>query len=748
MSIKTRLFKLAIPMALLGMVGCSRNETEPVAIPTTGTEKTLQVDLHIEGAASMELDEARAGGGLQLKYAGGTTPLFRMTSDDAEIEANCVFKPLKKGSRTELDDARALYGKVVFRREAGSEASMTDDGKAVAVKLKSKGPVTLKGNTSIMPGEEWYIMGMVGGSADADGKNIKVDGFTIAAEENGTYTGLDALNDKYGSAPFLSKWVKLAPVEDPNKLLGSDPIHFKFQGILFALDMKNGTNYNLKPTFLQLQSTELTAHVSYDLSSSNSVTDTEDKVKWINTGNKDATDRWYITWMSLGDKYHLDPKNSATSFLYDKSEPNKYKATVIFWANAIDTDAIKRTGFFVSSTNTEAKPAWTERRENGSLFLDPNTDKGTHFKYVLTPDANLDGILQTRDNHAKLNGQYASDIQMAPGMDFLCVRAIQRSLKNNRGKYVHLTVTVPERPVMPIETMAQNNLYNYQDGKYMNFVYFPGTENRYGYQQYGYYAKEFAEYSDANKTYWMLPTLKQWHGLTLQGHNLDNAHNWNEGVYDWIEGEGGDFGKESIEFSNGVTKEYYATYGRPAKGANDNKIYGLRFFADKEHKVGTDQFSLTRYELRQYEGHPVLAIESVWLGPEYAKLYDGVFTSVKDWIKEIAQNDNGGEKSMFRRLRRDFVTRYLLVEQQSGATSYKDPVPKGYTPQMVGYFYGPATNFPDKYTAKAIAFKNNTLFTGPSNDLKYDFTNFTTSRFQVQGFIRPIRRNFTTFQYK
>lgn len=750
MNIKALFVKFVIPMALFGITSCSNDEIiEPATDTQHPTENTVLADIHIEGMASMDEATTRAGGGLQLQYSDGI-PFFRMNGDEATVEAHCVFKPLKAGSQTELDNDRALYGTLIFKRQPGSEPSMVN-GKAVAVKLISDGKVALKGNTSIMPGERWCVMGIVGGAANADGKEIKVDGFTTAFENYGTYTGVDAKNNESGSAPFLSKWVKLAPVKEMNKVASSDEMNFKFQGILFTLDVKNGTDYNLMPTLIQLQSTELTSHVAYDLSASNNIDDKEEDFKWQNTGQKDATDRWYITPMGLGNGYRLDPKSKATNdnFLYDVTEPKKNKVTILFWTNTVETNLAKRTGFFVSSVNTEAKPAWKEKVEGGKIILEQDKSESQSYKYVLTSDVLLDDIIGTNSNHSKLNGKYASDIKIAPSMDFLCAKTLQRSLKRNRGKYVHLTITVPERPVMPIETMAQNNLYGYKDGKKMDFVGFPGTESKYGYAQYSYYAKDFTQRSDANNWHWKLPTHKQWYGLLMAGHNPDNAHNWNENAYNWIEGDNGDFGQEEIEFSNGTIGTFYAAYSRPEKGnPNQNKIYGLRFFKDQNHKIGTDQFCLTRYERRDYNGKPVLAVESVWLGSEYAKLYDGIYLNVKDWIHEISLNDNDGEKSLFHHLRRDFVIRYLLVEDiNSGQTYYKDVTPKGYSRVMTGYFYGPESEFKSNSETRAIAFKNNTLFTGPSSDLHFDFTNYKSQSNTAVGYVRPMRRNFMKFEY-
>lgn len=770
MNIKQKLAMLAVPLALLGMVSCSRDEVESTQTPQAPkAEQITYVDLHIEATASMDLgSEVRATtkeGAIQMKYI-DNTPLFNVLAterledspygpgDSVHLKANCVFKPLKPNSATELDDSRALYGTILFRRVIDPDnLPSLKDGKAVAVKIVSDGRVALKGNTSINPGEEWYVMGIVGGSEDAEGKKVEINGFTIAVENRGNFTRFDANPKGNGSVPFLSKWTKLKPVTEENKVESEQDMQFKFQGILFTIDLKNGTEYNLNPSLIQLQSTELVGRVAYDLSASNNIGDTEDKMKWENLENKDVTGRWYLRNLGFGDKYRLDPKSKAINgnFLYDVTESKKYPATVIFWVNTIETPAIKRTGFFISSKNTEAKPAWNEKIVDGKVFYETNTDTGTQYKYVLTSDDKLDGILGTHDNHFKLNNKYASDIQIAPGVANLCAKTIQHSLKRNQGKFIHLTLTVPERPVMPIETMAQNNLWGYKDGKTMDFVFFPGEDRNYAYQQKGTYAKQFAEYSEKNKSYWMLPSLNQWYGILMAGHNNDNAHNWNENAYNWIEGEGtgGDRGREEVGFGGeNDLKTYYAVYGRPEKGnPNANKIYGLRFFTDPEHKKGSDLFSLTRYERTTYGGKPVLKIQTVWLGPEYAKLYEGMYPSLHGWIKEISMNDNEGEKSMFVKLRADFVTRYLLVEE-AGSVTYAKQVPQGYNSKMVGYFYGPSSNFKDAKTAKAIAFKDNTLFTGPSKDLKYDFTDYTSSYYNNEAYVRPVRRNFTKFGYK
>lgn len=730
-----------------------------------------------------EDEEARAGG-LELYFKDGI-PFVRIKDNEATIEANCVFKPLKEGSTEVLDDTRALYGTVTFTREKDSEPSMSG-GKATPVKLISDGEVVLKGNATLKPGEKWYMMGVVGGTSAEEGKKVNVNGMIFYTGSGGRYTGFDTFNDEPGgSVPFLSSWQELE-VKEGNKVTSKEKIDFKFQGLMMTVDIQNDTEYFLRPIQLQLQSTELVRNVAYDLSASNNIKDGLEKMTWVNAGKIDETGRWYISPMGLGNTFRLDPKSKAVNgnYLYDNDyvdipEIGKAKATVVFWANVLERTAPRlantddedsennpvyagtlppRTGFFITADNLEAKPAWATNSGEPVAVKRPIIEGEANqslkrFKYVLSSDMYLDGIFGTDDNYTKLKGEYADDIEMAPSMDYICVRAIQRSLKNNRGKFVRLTVKVPKRPVMPIETMAQHNVWSHNKSagmRNLDFTDAPETGDRnYGYTQYGNYVKEFAELSESTQGYWMLPTMKQWHGLLMPGHNGDNAHNWNA-VYNWLEGHKGDMGLESIELADGSVKEYYAAYRRPAKGhVNESKIYALRFFADEAKTIGSDRFSLTRYHRVKINNHELLAVQSVWLGPEYAKLYDGVYPGIRPWLDEILKNDNGAQGSMFVNMQKDMITRYLVVGQQSGSWKSSYPIrpslPQGYNADMNGYFAGPANTISTN-RARAMAFKNNTLFSGPSSSLNYDFTNYVTGGSQVIGYMRVIRRNFTEFK--
>lgn len=751
MNIASKLSLIALSLTLLLGSSCSKQEAADLERGMEAdTLQTVEVNVRIEASASMpEVDDELRAGGLQLKFIDGT-PLFRMNGDDGTIDAHCVFKPLKAGSTTELDDSRALYGTLTFKRKSGSEPSLKD-GKAVAVELISEGKVTLKGNTKFKTGDTWYVMGMVGGTASKDGKSVEVKGSLLGFENNGQSTGIDTQSR---SIPFLSQWVKMSAINE-GELATYDPIRFKFQGIIFTLDVKNGTNYSLTPHMLELQSSELVNHVLYDLGSSSKITDTEADVRWEKSPDAptDQMNRWFIIRLGLGNGYKLDPKNLATNgnFLYDKTEPAKNKVTAVFWVNALGVSSIKRTGIFISSTNDEAKPAWDEVMQNGKVTLSPNMSEGTHYKYALTSDPNIDGIVRTGvldTNNPLSRKSYSSDIRMAPSMDGLCVKTLQRSIANNRGKYIHLTVTIPERPVMPIETMAQNNMYSYRNnGNGINFVGFPGADRYDRQMQTADYTKGFTQASENNSSYWMLPNLKHWHGILMSGHNRDNAHNFNEIAYGFFEGDGGDLGKEEVEFADGSTGTYYAVYGRPLQSdINNHRVYGLRFFRDEAHTEGTNQFALSRYTSTTYGGRDVLVVESVWLGPEYAKLYDGVHRDQRAWLREIANNDNDGEGSLFRQLRKSFVTRYLIVER-SGTRQYNFSVPGTYNRDMIGYFYGPSSLFASSARAKAIAYKNHTLFTGPSQDLGVDFTNYNSTG-NAEAYVRPIRRGFIAFPYK
>lgn len=781
MNNKIRLSLCLMFLAMLSLLSCERRQdAEPIVKGQTEQEQSIVVDLRLV-AGEPELPQAEGEvraiqnkGALRLRYLNGV-PYIQMldtrlntqtgVEDSVRITAECVFRPLKAGSTTELDPTRALYGSVVFKRRNQSEPTMGDDGKATPVELISDGQVTLRGNTTFKEGEQWYMMGVVGGTHTTDSRGqhrVEVNGFLIGVEDNGTYTGFDAQNEGNGSMPFVSSWIKLDPIKKgyATKITTTETIRFRFQGTIFAIDVRNDTNYKLSPNLIQIQSTEMTRKVSYNLSAALNVAANPEQMPWDNNAQKDVTNVWFINPMSLRTAngsalYKLDPKNSATNgnYLYDITEPKKYKVTVLCWLNSVETSLAKRTGFFISVTNDEAKPAWNETYSNGNLILSPNTTQSQTYKYVLTSDSNLDGILGTGDNHARLNGRYNPNIKMAPSMDFICAKTYQRSLKNNRGKYVHLTISVPVRPVMPIETLSQNNVYDHQNGaKLMEFVPFPAG-SRYDYAQYADYAKQFAARTEANRSsYWILPNLNQWYGFLMAGHNGDNAHNWNDdgggGIYDWVEGLDGDYGQEEIQFSDGHQQTYYAMYGRPSKDShNRDRIYALRFFSDKEKNKGTDQFALTRYYARQYNGKDVLAIETVWLGKEYAKLYEGLYPNKQSWIREIAANDTEGESSMFVNLRRDFVTRYLLVEVPSGNSIYNSAMPLNYDRNMVGYFYGPSSSFINSNHAKAIVFKNKVLFTGPSSStMNFDFTNYRATRSAV-GYLRAIRRDFTAFEY-
>lgn len=762
--IKAKLFKLAIPIVLLGIVGCARNEMEPeqTVAQESQAEQTIEVDLHIEATATMPevSSEARAGGSLQLVFE-NNQPLFRITdqnpySTDTTLRAHCVFMRLKEGSTTDLDPQTALYGDVYFKRKEDSAPSIVG-GKSVAVDLISDGKVTLKGKTTIKKDEQWYMMGLVGGKPDSQGRKVQVSGIRNAIEKNGgVLSGLDTSADDRGglSVPFLSRWTKLAPAKDDNVVTSKNPINFRFQGILFVADIKNDTEYNLRLTHLQLQSTELTQHVTYDLMSSTNINDTEDKVTWSNDSQTDLEGRWYITPMGMYAEgrleYRLDPKTQATNgnYLYDATEPKKTPASVIFWVNSVEpihtnklTKEVRtlpyRTGFFISAENREAKPT--------------NATKDAGYKYVYSTDPALDEIVGATTQKSI----YSTDIQIAPSMNYVCTRAIQKSLAGNRGKFVYITLKVPERPVMPIETIAQANLYDLKKGaKQMQFVPLDGANKvlnstKVNYGQEASYAYQLADFTNS---YWMLPDKHQWFGVLLPGNNVDNVHNWNageagSGIYNWIESKV----KETITFSDGKSEDYYVMYGRPKKGNNDNRIYGLRFFSDAENLKGSNQFSLTKYEfITSAGGREIMRASSVWLGPEYAKLYEGMFTDQRDWITEIAYNDQeNNETSLFWKMNADFVTRNFIVENPHETSTYNFNVPRDYNRNMIGYFYGPKTNYVSDARARALVFKNRRLFTGPSSAQmsNVDFTNYHSTG-SAKGYLRPMRRNFTKFSYR
>lgn len=769
MSIKSKLFKLAMPLALIGMASCSQKELEPNSGYEREVQRTIEVDLQLEATASMDLkdqDEARStGGAVQLHFL-NRQPLIKVldtkpgtTTDSIQVRAHCVFKPLKAGSATELDDTRALYGDVYFKHVQKSEPSI-EGTKAVAVKLISDGKVTLKGNTSMKPGEQWYVSGIVGGTADATGRNIAVNGLTVAIEKNGMVSGLDMSSR---SLPFLSKWVKLAPIKTENVALSNTPMHFKFQGVLFSVDVKNGTRYNLQFDHLQMQSTELTGHVSYDLASSNNIADTEENIAWRNTALVDTEKRWYTTPMGFYAegrfKYLLDAKTSDNDekYLYDANEPNKHRATVVFWAHALKKEdrpqradgslLPPRTGFFVTVQNTEANPKGN--KEGNSLF-----------KYVYSNDVNVDDILGNIESSAGVSSEakgFSADIQMAPSMQFVCARAIQRSLHPQRGNFVHMTITVPERPVMPIETMAQRNVFDHRSGaKAMQFAPLDSrgkvlNATKGHYAQDATYAYQLA---DQTNSYWMLPTAEQFFGVLLPGNNEDKTHNWNSGeadsgIYNWV--EKGAAVKEKIVFSDGSSGEYYMMYGRPEKGKNDHKIYGLRYFTDENYLKGSNHFSLTKYEITSNGTFDIMRVQTAWLGPEYAKLYEGVYPDQRAWIKEIAQNDgNSSDASLFKKLEEDFVTRDLIISLGHDVATYRaTPFPQGYDRNIIGYFYGPKSSLVSASRARGLAFKNRRLFTGYSAGpgMNIDFTNFHAFG-NSKAYLRTMRRNFTKFVYR
>lgn len=767
MSIKSKLFKLAMPLALIGMASCSQKELEPNSGYEREVQRTIEVDLQLEATASMDLkdqDEARStGGAVQLHFL-NRQPLIKVldtkpgtTTDSIQVRAHCVFKPLKAGSTTELDDTRALYGDVYFKHVKDSEPSI-EGTKAVAVKLISDGKVTLKGNTSMKAGEQWYVSGIVGGTADETGRNIAVNGLTVAIENNGTLSGLD-MSSK--SLPFLSKWVKLAPIKTENVALSNTPMHFKFQGVLFSVDVKNGTRYNLQFDWLYMQSTELTGHVSYDLASSHKITDAEEDIAWRNTAQVDLEGRWYTTAMGFYAedrfKYLLDAKTSDDDekYLYDANEPNKHKATVVFWAHALKKEdrpqradrslLPPRTGFFVTVQNTEANPKG-------------NTTGNSLLKYVYSNDKNVDDILGNIQSSAGVKPAatgFSADIQMAPSMQFVCARAIQRSLHPQRGNFVSMTITVPERPVMPIETMAQRNVYDHKSGaKAMQFAPLDAkgvlNANKGHYVQEASYAYQLA---DQTNSYWMLPTAEQFYGVLLPGNNIDKTHNWNpgdagSGIYNWVE-KGADV-KEKIVFSDGSSGEYYMMYGRPEKGKNDHKIYGLRYFTDENYLKGSNHFSLTKYEITTNGVFDIMRVQTAWLGPEYAKLYEGVYPDQRAWIKEIAQNDgDNSDASLFKKLEEDFVTRDLVISPGHEIATYRFNAPTGYDRDIIGYFYGPKSSLVSASRARGLAFKNRRLFTGYSDGqgMKVDFTDFYATGIS-KAYLRTMRRNFTKFVYR
>lgn len=784
-TITSKLSLVTVTLGLLVSLGCEHELEPSTEAQQTDLSQIIEVNMRLEASiVAPEIDDELRAGGLQLKWLKGV-PSFRMSTETGTIEANCVLRPLKAGSKTELDPNRVLYGQLSFKRKNDTAPEINEKGITTGVELISEGKVSLRGNTTLQDGDQWYVMGMVGGRTIEDGKKVKVDGLLIGVEENGQLSGVDSTAT---TVPFLSQWVKMTVIKGGTELASLEPIQFRFQGLLFTLDLKNDTNYKLRPYQIEVQSTELTSNVTYDLSSSLNIMDERAAVTWTNTGLTDASGRWWVTHLNLYRQgqieYHLDPKSQAQNgnWIYDKTEPKKNKVTFLFWAHVSNSVPLKRTGFFISSTNLEAKPAWDEKTNGvtGNISLEPNLSSnnnselegGVAYKYVLTSDPNIDGIARTGmlDTNSPLTDTkkytFASDIHMAPGMESLCAKALQRGLSSNLGKFVHLTLSVPERPVMPLETMAQNNMWSYRNnGQSVNFVYFPGQDRNSHTGIDAPYAKGFAEASERNQSYWMLPSLKQWYGLLMRGHNEDNAHNFNDTAYGFVEGVSGDLGEEEIEFADGTTETFYAMYMRPLKtDANSHRVYGLRFFSDSQHSMGTKHTALTRYTHSTYPGtnNIVLTVETAWLGPEYVKLYDGVHKNPQAWLSEIANNDNDSPQSLFRQLRKRFVTRHLLVDPPSGYSHYgvaqQLRFPSEYDKVMVAYFYGPSNLFTAKNRARGIAYKNATLFTGISafiqrtdrqEQKEVDFTDLhATGLDQSKAYLRPIRRGFVTFPYK
>lgn len=748
----------------MGLYSCSSDEltNKKEIVPGASEVKPVTMHVHLEGQAGGSTATTRAGG-VYMSFD-GLVPLFKV--DDAKtVLANCVFKRFKKDT-DEFEEGTEMYGQLEFKKVTGSEPDLkgnTGSRKAVPVKMVCDQTVQLtpaKLGVTVGVGERWAVMGIVGGAYSKDEAagthKVAVKGMMINIKKDQQYSELDTPDKANSTVPFLAKWTKLNPIVQTDKVSSAETMKFKAQGLLIKIDLTNDTKYHLDPVLIKIQSTVLANKIAYDLSPGKlpKYGSEEKAYPWEYTGERTKTGTWMVNSIFLsgpdGPLFHLDPKEDGKkSELHDKKD--KEKQTIFVWSHVVDAEK-PSTGFYVESVNTEAKPSGVD---NTIAKLEGKKVDLKKYKYVLTSDNELDDIMDPFDYRGQ-HKKFDKDIKVAPGVNWLLVKVLRKPLSGNLGKFVTCQLAIPQRDVMPIEMMAQNNLYQYRiwpkNGQH-EFAGYPNTKNPDA-RQTASYTKQWVDNINKNDKWqtWAMPTFEQWTAMLIGNGNDDHVKNFDheDDHYNWIE-----FDNEKLQFADGTTGQYSSAYIRLPKDDkyhNRDVVYGLRFFKYGSKTEGSKYFSLYRYNMRNYDGPGTKSFcaDAIYLGPLFMQLYEGFYKDLKDLMHIIAINDDGKPGSVFTEYYYDTVNRYLLMEdpkdQQYDYGHVKTTV---FDESMgAGYFYAPTKDYTTS-AAKAIVFKQDRIFTGISkNQGNTDFTDYKKrNNADVKGYIRPIRKDFMQFKY-
>lgn len=742
---KTLLIGITAVLAAFTFGSCSSDE---LVADTPSQEqqqtKTITMNVHLEATAGQEMPSGDPSSrGLQLQYK-QKVPFFTLTKDannEKTVQATCVFKRYNSTTKA-LEDGTEMYGKVIFKQDP----KQTTQGLTDNIKIICDGKITLtpiNQDIKIKPGDQWYMLGMIGGAFDEQKKTMTCKGFAAEFNSNdeGTSSNLDTQQNYH--IPFLSTWTKLAPVTDTKTFSNIDNIHFKAQGMLMKVLVKNDTKYNLALNLLSLQSTTLATSSVYDLSS-NGLPKLDNNnyaaFKWTyevseETGaKKDATGKWMRRSWQFGDMFKLDPEKS----LQYKSD-NTYR-TILIWTNVMKPAGSipSRTGFYLELNNTEAKPL-------GAAY-------NSTYKYVYTSDANFDDMV-------------AKGLTAAPNMDWVLAKVLQDDFTNKLGTFIKCPIRIKQREVLPAEQMAQDNLYNY-DYNNDKPTWCKNTSYK-DYAQYGKWTKTYAQNSASKNNTWQLPTKEQWTGMFLTNdQNPEHTKNFNDGSYDWTEGGSSATSdkakaKETVTFGDGTTYPYYSVYQRfpggdaatNAEYPNNKYVYALRFFENEAQTIGSKHFCLMKYYYsKTKDDTDKMEVKTIYLGPLFMKLYEGMYQTTEELLKEIGHNDNDNNpESMFENYGKTMVTRTMTLKNApfKGFTYASSADPKN-RPFTAGYFVGPVSNFTAGNAAKEISFREGRVIDGKTGAYYdyADFSNYTSRSSDTKGYLRPINTKFMTFQYK
>lgn len=741
---KTLLTGITAVLAAFTFGSCSSDE---LVADTPNQEqqqtKTITMNVHLEATAGQEMPSGDPSSrGLQLQYK-QKVPFFTLNEDannEKTVQATCVFKRYNPTTKA-LEDGTEMYGKVIFKQDPAQKTQELTDN----IKIICDGKITLtpiNQDIKIKPGDQWYMLGMIGGAFDEQKKTMTCKGFAAEFNSNdeGTSSNLDTQQNYH--IPFLSTWTKLAPVTDTKTFSNIDNIHFKAQGMLMKVLVKNDTKYNLALNLLSLQSTTLATSSVYDLSS-NGLPKLDNNnyaaFKWTyevseETGaKKDATGKWMRRSWQFGDMFKLDPEKS----LQYKSD-NTYR-TILIWTNVMKPAGSipSRTGFYLELDNTEAKPL-------GAAY-------NSTYKYVYTSDANFDDMV-------------AKGLTAAPNMDWVLAKVLQDDFTNKLGTFIKCPIRIKQREVLPAEQMAQDNLYNY-DYNNDKPTWCKNTSYK-DYAQYGKWTKTYAQNSASKNNTWQLPTKEQWTGMFLTNdQNPEHTKNFNDGSYDWSEGGSATYdkakAKETVTFGDGTTYPYYSVYQRfpggdaatNAEYPNNKYVYALRFFENEAQTIGSKHFCLMKYYYsKTKDDTDKMEVKTIYLGPLFMKLYEGMYQTTEELLKEIGHNDDDkNPESMFGNYGKTMVTRTMTLKNApfSGLTYAASADPKN-RPFTAGYFVGPVSNFTANNAAKEISFREGRVIDGKTGAYYdyADFSNYTSRSSDTKGYLRPINTKFMTFQYK